>query len=75
MTSGMSERRRHFLLERVTETEAFRPGGRGQGTKVRELDRVPHSASLRGQLRDLRNYYRVRVKPMDRYAEAYAGHR
>ncbi len=56
MTSGMIERRRHFLLEEVTETEAFRPGGRGRGIKIRELDRGPHSASLRSQLRDVRSH-------------------
>ena len=56
MTSGMSERRWHFLLEGVTRTEAFRPGGRGSRKKIRELDRVPHGASLRSQLRDVRSH-------------------
>ena len=56
MTSGMSERRRHFLLEGVTHTEAFRPGGRGSRKEIRGLERVPHGASLRSQLQDVRSH-------------------
>ena len=52
MANGRVGQNRHFILEGVTETEAYRyPGGRGSdGSSVPERDRTQHAAVLRGQL-------------------------
>ena len=61
MTSGTDEKRRHFVLEGVTETEDFRSGGGGQKSVVPELDRVAHSTELRSQLGAVRSEFNSAV--------------
>lgn len=52
MANGGDGKNRHFILEGVTETEAYRyPGGGGDdGSNVPERNRAEHAAALRGQL-------------------------
>lgn len=48
----------HFILEGVTETEAYRypgpGGGGGDRTDIPERDRPSHASALRGQLAEVR---------------------
>ena len=52
MANGSEGRNRHFILEGVPETEAYRypGGGGGDGSSIPERDRTKHAATLRGQL-------------------------
>ena len=52
MANGRDGQNRHFILEGVTETEAYRypGGGGGDGSNIPERDRAKHAAALRGQL-------------------------
>ena len=52
MTEG--QRNRHFILDGVTETEAFSHGGRGNRPTVPSRDRLSHAATLRRQIDELR---------------------
>ncbi|WP_419939297.1 S8 family peptidase [Candidatus Palauibacter sp.] len=56
MANGNDGRNRHFILEGVTETEAYRypGGGGGDGPEIPERDRSTHAAALRGQLSKVR---------------------
>ncbi len=55
MTEATAGRHRHFLLEEVTQTEAYRyPGRRNGGSKIPHRDRVRHGGALRGQIDRLR---------------------
>ena len=55
MTEATGGRHRHFLLEGVTETEAYRyPGGGDRGSTIPERDRVRHGGGLRGQIEGIR---------------------
>ena len=54
MDNGTDERRRHFILEGVTETEDFRSEGGGKQPVVPARDRAQHAASLQRQLDELR---------------------
>ena len=55
MTEATEGQHRHFLLEGVTETEAYRyPGGGDRGSAIPERDRVRHGGALRGQIEGLR---------------------
>ena len=55
MTEATEGRHRHFLLEGVTETEAYRyPGGGDGGSAIPERDRVRHGGALRGQIEGVR---------------------
>ena len=48
MANGEVEKNRHFILEGVTETEAYRypGGGGGDGSNVPERNRAEHAAHL-----------------------------
>ena len=51
MAEARADRHRHFILEGVTETEAYRrPGGGGQRISVPEQDRTKHGGALLGQI-------------------------
>ena len=52
MANGSEGKNQHFILEGVTETEAYRypGGGGGDGSNIPERDRAKHAAALRGQL-------------------------
>ena len=50
MTTEPEDRKRHFFLEGVTETEPFRPRGFGRPLEVPRQDRQLHSGRLRQQL-------------------------
>lgn len=51
MANGGEGRNRHFILQGVTETEAYRyPGGGGDGPSVHQRNRPEHAAAPRGQL-------------------------
>ena len=51
MANGGEGRNRHFILQGVTATEAYRyPGGGGDGPSVPQRNRPEHAAALRGQL-------------------------
>lgn len=69
MTEATTGRHRHFLLERVTETEAYRyPGGGDGGSKIPYRDRRRHGGALRDQMD------RVRAEAEDaRDAQLQAG--
>ncbi len=55
MTETTGGQHPHFLLEGVTETEAYRyPGGGDGGSAIPERDRVRHGGALRGQIEGLR---------------------
>ncbi|MDE2758296.1 MAG: hypothetical protein OXI92_17310, partial [Acidobacteriota bacterium] len=46
---------RHFILEGITETEAYRySGGGGPGSSIPERDRTQHSRALLGQIEECR---------------------
>ena len=47
--------RRHFILEGITETEAYRyAGGGGTGSSIPERDRTRHSGALLSQIEECR---------------------
>ena len=53
MAEARADRHRHFILEGVTETEAYRrPGGGGQRISVPEQDRTEHGGALLGQIEE-----------------------
>ena len=56
MTNGNGGQNPHFILEGVTETEAYRYPGGGGGDRpdIPERDRPSHAAALRGQLAEVR---------------------
>lgn len=55
MANGTDERKRHFILDGVTEVEPYRSPQQGGGRpRVPERDRATHGAALRGQLDALR---------------------
>ena len=56
MANGNEGRNRHFILEGVTETEAYGypGGGGGGGANIPERDRRSHAAALRGHLEEVR---------------------
>lgn len=58
MANGGEGKNRHFILEGVTETEAYRypGGGGGDGSDVPERNRAEHATALRGQLDEVRSY-------------------
>ena len=54
MTEATAGQHRHFLLEGITETEAYRyPGGGDRGSAIPERDRVRHGGAFRGQIEGL----------------------
>ena len=53
MANGIDERYRHFILEGVTETEAFRSRGGGGRPPIPRRDRVQHGGVLRRQIDEL----------------------
>ena len=56
MTEGTERRYRHFILERVTETEAYRsPRQRMERINVPERNRTQHGEELRRQINELRS--------------------
>ena len=54
MANGSDERHRHFILEGVTETEAFRSRGRGDQPRVPARNRAQHGGALQRQIDELR---------------------
>ena len=54
MANGNDGRNRHFILEGVTETEAYRYPGEGGRPAIPERERSTHAAVLRGQLSEVR---------------------
>ena len=56
MANGNDGQNRHFILEGVTETEAYRypGGGGGDRPSIPKRDRPSHAAALRGQLDEVR---------------------
>ncbi len=56
MANGSDGQNRHFILTDVTETEAYRYPGRGNGDRanIPERNRASHAAALRGQLAEVR---------------------
>ncbi len=56
MANGNGGQNPHFILEGVTETEAYRYPGGGGGDRpdIPERDRPSHAAALRGQLNEVR---------------------
>ena len=55
MTEATEGQHPHFLLEGVTETEAYRyPGGGDEGSAIPERDRGRHGGALQGQIEGLR---------------------
>ena len=55
MANGNEERHRHFILEGVTETEAYRSPQQGRSRpNIPSQDRVQHGAALRKQIAELR---------------------
>ncbi len=56
MANGAEEKKRHFILEGVTETEAYRSPqqGRGQHPAIPERDRIRHGEALQRQIDGLR---------------------
>ena len=55
MASDDQERHRHFILEGVTETEAFRSPGGGVRSEIPHRDRIQHGGSLQRQIQNLRH--------------------
>ena len=56
MVESRSGRHRHFILEGITETEAYRyPGGRGNGSSIPKRDRTQHGGALLGQIEECRS--------------------
>ena len=54
MANGIDEVYRHFILEGVTETEAFRSRGGGGRSPIPGRDRAQHGGVLQRQIDDLR---------------------
>ncbi len=54
MANGSDERYWHFILDGVTETEAFRSRGGGGRSLIPKQDRVQHGEFLLGQIDELR---------------------
>ena len=54
MANGIDERYRHFVLEGVTETEAYRSRGRGGRAPIPVRDRAGHGGLLLRQIDGLR---------------------
>ena len=54
MANGSDERHRHFFLEGVTETEAFRSRGRGGRPPIPGQNRAQHGGALLQQVDELR---------------------
>ena len=62
MADRSEGRHRHFILEGVTETEAYRYPGRGDGgAAIPEQDRVRHGGALQRQIDGLRGESRIRT--------------
>ena len=55
MENGSDERHRHFILEGVTETDAFRARGRGDRQRVPARNRAGHGGALQRQIDELRS--------------------
>ena len=55
MANGSDERRRHFILDGVTETEAFRSRGGGGRAPIPSRNRAQHGGSLQRQIDELRD--------------------
>ena len=56
MVEPRSGRHRHFILEGITETEAYRyPGGGRNGSSIPEQDRRQHGGALLGQIEECRS--------------------
>lgn len=55
MANGSDERRRHFLLEGVTETEAYRPRAGGGRRPVPARNRAQHGRALQRQIDELQS--------------------
>ncbi len=53
MANGRGERHRHFILEEVTETEAYRSRGGGSRSTVPPRNRIEHGGALRQQINAL----------------------
>ena len=54
MANGSDERHRHFILEGVTETEAFRSRGGGGRPPIPRRNRAQHGGALLQQVDELR---------------------
>ena len=54
MANGSGERHRHFILEGVTETEAFRSRGGGGRPPIPRRNRIQHGGALQRQIDELR---------------------
>ena len=55
MANGSDERHRHFILEGVTETEAFRSRGGGGRSPIPRRNRSQHGGALLQQVDELRD--------------------
>ena len=55
MPNGTDERRRHFILDGVTETEAYRSRGGGGRSPIPRRDRAQHGEALQRQIEELRS--------------------
>ena len=55
MANGSDERYRHFILEGVTQTEAFRSQGGGGRPPIPRQDRARHGGDLLRQIEELRS--------------------
>ena len=56
MAEARTGRHRHFILEGITETEAYRrPGGGGQRKPIPEQDRTQHGGALLNQVQECRS--------------------
>ena len=53
MANGSDDKHRHFILEGVTATEAFRSRGRGGRHPIPRRDRAQHGGFLRRQINEL----------------------
>ena len=54
MTKETKEQHRHFILEDITETEAYRTRGIGRSPSIPQRDRAEHGGALLGQLEKCR---------------------
>ena len=55
MANGSERRRRHFILEGVTEIEPYRPRGGGKRPSIPPQDRARHGEDLQQQINVLRS--------------------
>lgn len=53
MARELNEKRRHFILEGVTQSEEFKSKGRGRTPPVRPLNRSEHGPALQRQISEL----------------------